>query len=151
MRVFLILLLAADCCAQTLTTNWVQAAPNFREVGGKLYNIEKSTNFVVIEGDFEQKVEGGSLMNCYTLRSTGHMTGGDGSFGSGHYVHGQIVRENEHEIFIRNVEGSPTTGSKIKVKAMRVGNVDIDSKTLEAWDCGKPHVVPVIKPNSPPK
>ena len=42
-----LLLVVQSCFAQTnsppvLQTNWITAAPNFREVAGKLYNVDRS-------------------------------------------------------------------------------------------------------------
>src|SRR5260221_2789928 len=63
LRIFFALLtsVVAGFC-QTVTTNWVTAAPNFREVNGKLYNIEKSTNWITIWGECRATLTNGIVI-----------------------------------------------------------------------------------------
>jgi hypothetical protein len=119
-------------------TNWVTAAPQFREVNGELYNTEKSIKFQLFEGKIETV-----LTNAIVLQKEWTSYDLDGSprwnFGD--------------KIFITNFPASldPTTGSIKGGRAMRVGTINFEGDVLQLWDYGTPHRVMVVTTNKTDK
>ncbi len=134
---------AAHC--QTVT-NWVTAAPNFREVNGQLYNVQRSALFHEIKGvcistrtntigvstiDETETVKESNL----ELLRLGLKTGND------FYWHGQAI-------VLLNYPDA-TIGARISGYAMRVGTTNLPHGAYELWDYGTPHHIAVITTNSP--
>jgi hypothetical protein len=164
-----LLLLAAviSQAAETiLTTNLVLAAPSFREVDGKLYNIDKSvlwknfdrhecltvhTNGIVVEEVTFKRIYAPPA-SVDRLQSTGNFLG---SARNALPPARRLISEERipgKKYFLRNYPlKRPAIGDKTSIKALYVGTVDYGSETLEMWDCGTPHWVSVVKTNSPVK
>lgn len=159
----IVFLLAVQiAAAQQVKVDLVTAAPNFREVGGKLYNVDRSTNWTSITGELVQTVTNGIVIASFReetervyVPSTLQTPDGNLMLQTGRDAHwvttGKTNRVDQKTIFILNYpkEPRPTTGSLLRFRAMRAGTMDYGSDVLEAWDYGMPHVVAVARTNAP--
>jgi hypothetical protein len=107
-------LIPSVCLSQQLTTNWVTAAPTFRDVDGKLYNTEKSKLFAEIFIEPDSQSTNGTIAWMLTpvkqhwstpvnsLQSVGAYSPGPVS---GSYI---VGFEEDYRILIRNWPKDPT-------------------------------------------
>ncbi len=114
----------AFCCQ-------AQQKDEFRIVNGQLYNINRSTNWVSLP-----LMKGAQLpMRVVKVTSQGALL---------QYYWPTVRKEDERIIEEYLVKNRPddktlTTGTKIyRIRAMRVGTVSIDDKTLGQYDYGNP-------------
>ena len=175
MKIILLLLFPLCAPAQTnttrlVTTNWVTAAPSFREVNGRLYNSERSKlwqykdqlHFVRMEGDIViakqiTQVETYDVQSVPgrvdRMQSSGLFTGSPGSYSA------EPRRTKETLVSSERQEGPPfaitncqiktfTVGQEFTAVFMRNGFLKSGGQNLELWDCGTPHIVAVITTNS---
>jgi hypothetical protein len=139
---FLFLGFALTAYSQTPKTNFVAAAPNFREVDGQLYNIEKSKLWQTIRiKNVSVKTNGTLVMfgkPIYDPNITGRFL-----------IPADWVYEKE--IFIKHcpllVEDTETEIRVIKVKNEMVNTIESGPLMFETWDYGVPHLVPVVSTN----
>lgn len=125
---------SAAVLGQTTVTNYVTAAPTFREVNGQLYNIEASRVWHRVAGKVKS-VQNGGLLVFAPQGNTG----------------------NVERCFVVNYEDKTgngvANGDWIETPCMRAGVTNVlyrgNPETFELWDCGKPHVVAVITTNAP--
>ncbi len=137
---------AGSC--QTVTTNWVTAAPNYREVTGKLYNIEKSTNWIMIWGECQQTLTNGIIIRTSESPEQNYATRTGNPVGPVYYPGFPY----ESLIYLKNYPTNlPTAwGSKVNIRVLWVGiNTLQNGERLQTYDCGTPHVVAVLKTNFP--
>jgi hypothetical protein len=154
-----VLLLAIfKCTGQTnfvVTTNWVTASSEFREIDGKLYNTSKSAKFQSFKGRCVEVLTNGILFQKVTVKSH-YRIRSDGANRTGNFL-GQgsgpapMVKVGEETIvgesvFVRNFIGTHS-GAEVSFRAMLVGKTKIDGETFEAYDYGLPHIVPVLVTN----
>lgn len=126
--------------AQVAATNLITAAPNFREVDGKLYNIEKS----VLWMDFSGRVYG--VASNIIIIGRGYI----GRLDSHESLVEGVNLVQGRKVAIRNCTNGIAVGDQIKGRAMKVGVWDNSGSVLQLWDCGLPHRVAVLKTNIPP-
>lgn len=157
------------CCfsvvAQTnaipiVTTNWLPAAPTFREVNGQLYNTSLSVKWKNVQGSVLEISTNGLLIQTFELA--------------------QVYKTSTMEVPVRNllrevigyrtvpvatlvgtktIAGArlllrhyparllPQVGQQISFRAMPVGTTNDDGGALEVWDYGTPHFVMVVTTN----
>lgn len=108
-------------------TNWITAAPNFREVGGQLYNVEKSKLFHNLYGGECNETSKDWVSVAMPSEQPADFF----------YWHGQTI-------ILVNYPTQATVGEKITGYALRVGETNIGNQRWELWDYGKPHLVASI-------
>jgi hypothetical protein len=151
----LILLLPLASRAQVLTTKYVTAASNFREVGGRLYNIDLSTNWWPIRVRIISRNDNSALatylipkMRTVYFSSSQNANQSIGAYSGGG---GGSYRKLEGYADGKTIEikNCPMIGvtAEADIKAMQIG---VSKSGVELWDCGKPHIVPVVTTNFPP-
>jgi hypothetical protein len=148
--------LATSSTAQTnftivTRTNIVQAAPNFREVNGQLYNLSFSQLWTVQTGKILAVQPEGIVLQTYTnepiYEQVYHPATANQAVGA--YSDGPVgwqkrkVGDNKIElkrVFIRHYRIG-AVDQEISIPAMKTGTVQIGGNVLEAWDIGLPHFV----------
>jgi hypothetical protein len=141
----------------SVTTNYITAHRSFRRVDGRLYNIEKSHLWSDIKGTCTKVLTNGIVVRTFVEKqreipsSSDRRKSTDVLLGSGARVPSSESWEEEGpDIFLVNYDGPrPTTGKKIRTKAMEISVYPLNGKVIEMWDCGTPNVVPVIVTNAP--
>jgi len=146
--------LATQSSAQTnfiivTRTNILQAAPNFREVNGQLYNSSFSKLWQIQTGKILEVQTGGVVLQTFTTNRVYENVfvagqGMPGTYGgtSDHYqkrlVSSDLVPEKR--IFLNHYHIG-AVDQEISVPAMKTGTIQIGRNVLEAWDIGLPHLV----------
>ena len=122
--------ISAQTNTPTIRTNYVLADSNFREVGGKVYNVQKSSLFDLRSGSI-QDIKGDDVLL-------------DGM---------SSTLERGHIIILKNYVGEKTHYLKVAARAMKVGIETWNGSRLggrfQVWDCGTPHYVAVVVTNWP--
>ncbi|HAO78191.1 MAG TPA: hypothetical protein DCQ92_04280 [Verrucomicrobia subdivision 3 bacterium] len=130
-------------------TNILQAAPNFREVNGQLYNSSYSKLWQIQTGKILEVQTNGVVLQTFTTNNVyenlfvaGQGTPGTYSGTSDHYqkrlVSSDLVPEKR--VFINHYHIG-AVDQEISVLAVKTGTIEIGGTTFEAWDCGQPHFV----------
>jgi hypothetical protein len=130
-------------------TNILQAAPNFREVNGQLYNSSFSKLWQIQTGKILEVQTNGVVLQTFTTNNVyqnvfvaGHGTPGTFSGTSDHYekrlVSSDLVPEKR--VFINHYHIG-AVDQEISIPAMKTGTIQIGGNVLEAWDIGLPHFV----------
>jgi len=131
--IFLALALAAP--AQTgrvavITTNYVSAAPNYREFHGGLYNADSDPNWSAVSGGIDAVAGDGDIL---------------------------VWSEKSHGYFIlKNYSGAKANTLRIYAKAVALGTNEWIGKYggyYPTYDCGLPHRIMIYTTNyvAPPK
>jgi RNase P/RNase MRP subunit p29 len=119
-------------------TNWVVAAPQFREINGQLYNTDLSKKFQGIEGTVIDVSSNFVVLEQESTRSL--------------YVpwQGTVVTVNKTDFVVTNfpISLDPTVGANNGCRAMRIGTINYNGQVLKLYDYGTPHRVMVITTNS---
>lgn len=135
--------------ALILKTNILRDATNFRIVNGQLYNTAYSSLWQRKTGKITDVQSDGVVLQTFTTNNVyqsvfveGHGLPGSFSGTSDHYEKKLISSEllPAQIFFIRNYRIG-AVDQTISVSAIKTGVANIDGKTLEAWDCGTPHMV----------
>jgi hypothetical protein len=140
-------------------TNWVMAAPWFREVDGKLYNTQRSVSFKPFSGQVERVLTNTIILQQISQQpiygeAKPNSLINDGNFlgYSGVPIRPVIGWNTVYggKIFITNfpIDLNTTVGSQVSGAAMPVGRCQINDENLVVWDYGTPHRVMVITTNS---
>jgi len=149
--------------APTISSNWITAAKEFREVDGKLYNINRSVLWHGHDGKFLKVSTNGIVVQMFTTepvyqaattsRETHNSWGGI----SGYRTVPTTVQVDTKEVpdvkcCLRNYPKtlSPAVGQKAFFWAMKTGTTNVDDEMLELWDYGLPHIVMVVTTNNLP-
>lgn len=121
---------ATNAPALVITTNIVMAAPNVRVVNGVAYNSEKSPVWRCIRGTVQSKQRGVAIVDTTTYSAT---------------YKGIAIKS----IAITNMPNYSELAESTEINQlmMRIGNCDVDGRTLELWDHGTPYRTTVIKTN----
>ncbi len=166
-KIILLLTLATltACGAETntirvFTTNYVAAAPNFREVDGQLYDITKSVKWEFIrckyqhqDGDFavfrkidRVKIGERPVVNSHSMDSAGLFTSAGAASGPGFMPDRNIYADQDGEyILIENLPPAHlVTGNELQPRLFRIGETNYAGSIVAIYDCGKPHLVPVV-------
>jgi len=130
-------------------TNIIQAAPNFREVNGQLYNISFSKLWKTLNGKISVVQENGVLIQTFTTNNVYQMVfvAGEGNAGaqgssSDRYVK-RLVSSTlipDKRLFINHYRIG-AVDQDISIPAMNTGTIQISGAVFEEWDCGLPHIV----------
>lgn len=148
--IFSALLLALAAHADQ--TNWITAAPNFREVNGQLYNTAVSTNWPEVRCKFKNKLGSLSVFLKVKRVKTGERevnepyNVGLGSVGSGYHIRQRAIYEDRDGavILVKNCpEENILTGREFEPRMMLVGNTNYEGNVVAIYDCGTPHRVAV--------
>jgi hypothetical protein len=144
--VFALMLAASASASQT---NWLTSVSWYRDVGGQLYNTEKSVKFEAFGGMVKQV-----LPNAIVLQQVYTVAGNsiplpDGN-GGNVWTIPKLKTVYGDKIFITNFPDAlqPTTGSMQHGRAMRIGTVRFGGDMLQLWDYGTPHRVAVVTTNT---
>jgi hypothetical protein len=130
-------------------TNILQAALNFREVNGQLYNSSLSKLWKTQAGKIADVQESGIVLQTFTTNNVyqsvfvkGHGQPGSFSGTSDHYEKKLVSSDlvPAQRIFIKNYR-IDAVDQTIAIPAMKTGTVKVGSTVLEEWDCGLPHLV----------
>ncbi|MGN6556300.1 MAG: hypothetical protein ACTHLW_21525 [Verrucomicrobiota bacterium] len=144
--------------AQAEQTNWITAAPNFREVDGKLYNVDRSSHFSTFSGDCLKVLSNAVLVQTFTLKpiyqaATRTEIRNDtvNSFRANVPYKQHVGDEKELGpiVVIENYPVSktgPAVGQELNGRAMKIGTKEQDGQILERWDYGTPHRVARVTP-----
>jgi len=131
------------------STNILQAAPNFREVNGQLYNSSFSKLWQIQTGKILEVQTNGVVLQTFTTNHVyenvfvaGQGTPGTYSGTSDHYVKRLVSSDlvPEKRIFINHYHIG-AVDQEISIPAMKTGTIQIRDTTFEQWDCGLPHFV----------
>jgi hypothetical protein len=134
-----------------LTTNFVTAAPFFREVNGQLYNTSRSSLWKLLKGRCAWVHT--NYVAFYTIipdfGNAGDQPGWNGWDGSP-YIKVQIGEHEDGSIFL--VRNFPTNLLNSSLtQSFRVFHIGIvqntDGQPFDVWDYGKPHVVSIVGTN----
>lgn len=166
-------LLVINGYGQVLQTNLVTADKSFREVDGKLYNIQKSQLWLDVRGAFVRQLTNGSLFRAYStepiydleekerdrerrIRDRRRFASRDGSLGATadfglaigpiDYLIG--YKTNFGGFFI--VKNAPTmdVDDCRQFRCLEVGHMKWRGKNISVYDLGLPHRVSVVKTNA---
>lgn len=142
-----------------VTTNLVEAHPDFRRVDGKLYNRKLSTLWRDVAGNFVKTKGDGIILQAFEERKihgpgVSVMAPNAGLFMNTNFIppYSPVIgveRVKGGRIFVKNYPTSPkpVTGSEIRCRALPVGTLDFEGETIAAYDYGSPNVVAVVKTN----
>jgi len=140
-------LFCATATAQV--TNLVMAHPDFREVDGQLYNIQRSVKWRTVKGAFiSSPSEGLVIGREFEIKKHGHLGASSdplarigGGFGSPAPWILDRVETNWGSYFIlKNYEGP----RQIQVRALPVARTNILGEQATIYDCGTHHLAPVV-------
>lgn len=156
----LILALPLSALGQTITTNWVTAPATLRVVDGRLFNIEKSTNWLRLEAQCLETFTNG--IKVQTFPTPSRVIGNGRELRSGNIYGVTILEEEKPGTFIPYdssffIKNYPTNlpasyGQRISGKVMKTDIVTLPTgERIQAWDWGKPHTVAILKTNATPK
>lgn len=137
-----ILLLAVGAAVAQVTTNWVTGPSNLRVVDGRLYNVDKSTNWLELVGECDRV-----LTNGIVFQQISYDPPWDDPI-----THPRTSKHYGKVIGVKNypINPKPITGVKMKFKAMKTPRtMDYGSQVLEVWEYGLPHRVAVVTTNKP--
>jgi len=132
-------------------TNIIQAAPNFREVNGQLYNSALSRLWSIQKGKILKVEQGGVILQTFTNQPVWEQVYTEpnsqqaiGGYSAGPVGwHDRITGYEEvplKRIYLENYRIG-AVDQKISVPAMKTGTIQIGGNVLEAWDIGLPHLV----------
>jgi hypothetical protein len=144
-----------------LVTNLVTAADNFRVVNGQLYNIEKSKAWNTKDVVVLRHVPGGLIVQQYEdeekyrtvptiqigrQRGLNRIGGGFRDYSdSDNREHVGTVRKLGEMFLLQNFKKDAADGEALYVWSMPNGFCTNGTQVIRVLDCGKPHVVPVVK------
>lgn len=141
-QIALMLLVGISVSAQTnlpsptLTTNWVTAAPNFREFNGELYNVELSKSWHSISGTI-QDISGQDILVNATILTADAREGFE-----------------DKSVIVKHFPGEKAMGNHIEIRAIHAGTAEWtlsgtrDKEIYQLWDYGLPHRVMVVVTNT---
>jgi hypothetical protein len=118
---------------QVLTTNIVYSVPWFRDVNGRLYNTQRSTNFIQIKGSVSEVFSNSVLV--FWQRQYWTVTGYPAD------------SEQKDVIVINYSPPDIAVGQLIYLQAMRIGTTNFDGQRIELYDYGTPHKVEIVTTN----
>jgi hypothetical protein len=144
---------------RVFTTNYVVAASNFREVDGQLYNVNQSVKWQPVRCHFQnyygefavfKKVEHVKIGE-YEAHETHNVGLGDvGAYSAP--VKRTVWSDVETEVFL--VKHFPVAqiakGAELNPRLMQVGETNYEGQIVGLYDCGAPHIVPVVTTHAPP-
>jgi hypothetical protein len=150
--------------APTISTNWITAAENFREVNGQLYNTERSVLWTGFQGECLEVLTNAIAISTFTIEpiyqaatTTEYVPTGEFSPDKPVLVATKVqVGEKKvpgRKIILHNYPANlyAAAGQTISFRAIKVGTSNYKGDTLELWDYGTPHVVMVVTTNYPPQ
>jgi len=171
----IVCLLALNAGAQptvTVTTNRLLAAPQFREVAGQLYNVERSVKWRQFQGPFDlfaSPFPDLVLIQPFSVKLEKHLTGGMvvipatpvnslsrvGLAGGGGGSPGRVVPEWDFKeekipgepLFVRNFQFAAQSTTNHQFRAMQVGVQNHEGRMIEVYDCGLPHYATMLTTN----
>ena len=135
------------------TTNYVTAAPNFREVNGQLYDITRSVKWESIRCKYQDQEWGFAVFRKVDRVKTGEYEAherdnpGLGSLGSGYVLVTRGIWEDQdgEYILLKNFPPSHLiTGQELTPRLFRVGETNFNGSIVAIYDYGQPHLVPVV-------
>ena len=125
--------------------NIVQAAPNFREVNGQLYNTSFSRLWKIQTGKILDVQPNGVVLQSFTTNKVYQNVfvegrGQPGAYGGtpDHYEKRLVSSDlvPAQRIFINNYRIG-AVDQEISVPAMRTDTIQIGGTVFEEWDCGQ--------------
>ena len=143
----LIVILTAAISRCQLVTNWVAAAPNFRDVNGQLYNSNESVLWHLIDGECTATKGGSVAVRVNT------------DYGSMPALHGKPTTpaeiaspyaKHDQMIVLLNYP-KVAIGDNVYCTAMCVGFTNLHKGDYQLWDCGTLHRVAVVTTNAAPQ
>lgn len=147
--------------APLVQTNFVEAAPNFRKVNGKLYNTSRSVLWQDYKGDILNVDTNGMLLSTFTEKpvyqaaSTSVPIIGPRKETLGYRQEVTKVQVDTKKVdgpkcFLRNYPNA-LPGQTITFRAMRAGTSSYSGSVIDVLDCGVPNVAAVVTTNRPSK
>ena len=165
MKLILLIILASVAAfgaetnvVKVFTTNHIVAASNLHEVDGQLYDILRSQKWESVrckyqrpEGDFVlfRKIEHVKIgerepeSRNERMNSSGLFT----SAGAVAFPTDRNIYEDQDGAFIllKNFPaGNFVTGQQLTPRLLRVGQTNYNGSVVAIYDCGKPHLIPVV-------
>jgi hypothetical protein len=142
--------------ARSQTTNLILAAPNFRESGGILYNVDRSVLWTNFTGDCLAVSNGVTVIQTFSMepimQASTRTEWRSDAFGNGRdVIVPTTIRTGERKVPGRKIAllnfppDRATTGATVAARAIRIGTTSIEGMPLELWDYGMPHIVPVAR------
>jgi hypothetical protein len=111
-------------------TNWITTAPEFREVGGQVYNVNRSQLFHLLSGTCTATRPGVASVEI----------------ASDFQISGNAATTPSQEIVVLHCAGA-TVGQTLTFNAIQVGVTNLPRGDYQLWDCGTPHRVAVVTTN----
>lgn len=152
-------IVTAQTNSPTVSTNLVEAAPNFRRVNGQLYNTERSKLWIKMGGEVDSKKNGVVILQTYVthkepirerVRLNGLQSSGGYAGGPDTGTSYRTWKERDKSIAVTNLYDfdNIVSGQEFEVLLMRTGVFNNDNgDTLELWDRGTVNIVSVVTTN----
>jgi hypothetical protein len=158
MKLILLIILASVAAfgAETnivnvFTTNYVAAASNLREVDGQLYDITKSVKWELIRCKYQnQSGELAVFQKIDHVKTGEHETIVQSGDGLGKYSPERVMRPTFEDrdgefILLKNFPAAHVvTGQEFSPRLLRISETNFNGSIVAIYDCGKPHLVPVV-------
>jgi hypothetical protein len=168
-KIILLLTLATltACGAETNTmrvfsTNYVAAASNLREVDGQLYDVLRSQKWESIRCKYQNQA--GELAvfrkidrvkigerpapkptETDNLNSSGLFQSAAATLPSMPVDRGIYADQDGEYILLKNfLAAHIVTGQELTPRLLRVGETNFNGNIVAIYDCGQPHLVPVV-------
>jgi hypothetical protein len=141
---------------QVFTTNYVAAASNLREVDGTLYDVLRSQKWESVKCRYQnqagelavfRKVDREKIGERPAPRPTMENSGlGNLSAMPTFPADRGIYKDTDGEfILLKNFPAAHLiTGQELTPRLLRVGETNFNSGIVAIYDCGTPHLVPVV-------
>lgn len=136
---------------KVFTTNYVAAAANLREVDGQLYDITKSVKWEFIRCKYQNQAGELAVFQKIDHVKTGeHETIVQSGDGLGNYSPERVMRPTFEDrdgefILLKNFPAAHVvTGQEFSPRLLRIGETNFNGSIVAIYDCGTPHMVPVV-------
>jgi hypothetical protein len=164
MKLILPIVLAAFVAnGAEFVTNYVAASSNLREVDGRLYDVVRSQKWESIRCKYQNQA--GELAefrkinrlkigekpapkptDADKLNSSGLIQSASFAMTGPTVIDRGIYQDTDGEfILVRNFPSAHVvTGQEFSPRLLRIGETNFNGKVVAIYDCGSPHLVPVV-------
>ena len=136
---------------RVFTTNYVTAASNFREVDGQLYDINHSVKWEAVRCKYQNQAGELAVFRKIDRVKIGERRPTEGNAGLGNLSATMPEDRNIYAdqdgayILLKHLPAAHlVTGQELSPRLFRVGETNFNGAIVAIYDCGTPHVVPVV-------
>jgi hypothetical protein len=167
MKIIILLLIATSAFAQTntvrvFTTNYVAAASNLREVDGQLYDVLRSQKWESVRCKYQNQADELAVFRKIdrvkigerpapkptetdNLNSSGLFQSAAATLPSMPVDRGIYADQDGEYILLENFPAAHlVTGQELSPRLLRIGETNFNGSIVAIYDCGQPHLVPVV-------